>query len=211
MSDPLNRLASQIENVVPQLAMFAVARWVGAMLLVPCLRATSRVFPRMSYEFMLLVSNTCQMIYVLGVAVYACVVCFFIHDAWNNYDDLTSCSQHSIPRPMGIAAGVGLVGFFFTTRLSVSSTCVVVMLCAKEKNMLTGLAAICAWAIYAHSTTATPLLVVAFVVAGTHGSVCVCPSSAALCVCCFCWLCAWTWAGILKSCYSRTKKALKMD
>ena len=211
MADPLTRLASQIDAVVPQLSIFAVARWAGAILLSPSLRITSRFFPQLSDELRLVIYKTYCAINALGVVLYAFVVTFFLHDAWNNYDDLTTCSQHSVPRPLGIAAGVGLVGFFFTTRLSVSSTCVVVMLSAKEKNMLTGLAAICAWAIWAHSTSAIPLLVVAFVVAGTHGSVCVSPSSAALCVCCFCWLCEWTWAGLLRSCYTRSRKLLKLE
>jgi hypothetical protein len=211
MADPLTRLADQIDAAIPQLAMFAVARWACAIVLSPSLRITSRFFPQFSDELRLVVDKTYYTIHAFGVVLYAFVLTFFLHDAWKNYDDLTTCSQHSIPRPLGIATGVGLVGFFFTTRLSVSSTCVVVMLCAKEKSILTGLAAICAWGIWAHSTSAIPLLVVAFVVAGTHGSVCVSPSSAALCVCCFCWLCAWTWAGLLRSCYTRSRKLLKLE
>eukprot|EP00966_Prymnesium_polylepis_P170398 3938889-Prymnesium_polylepis.1 len=67
MADPLTRLASQIDAVVPQLSIFAVARWAGAILLSPSLRITSRFFPQLSDELRLVIYKTYCAINALGV------------------------------------------------------------------------------------------------------------------------------------------------
>lgn len=211
MSASLKRLTSQIDEVIPQLVIFAVMRWVVSVGLPATAFLLRRKFPLVSNAVGPAINKAKNKTNMAMVVFYVWMVYFFFKDAWDNSEDLTTCKDHTVPRPIGIAAGIGLVCFMMTFRLSVSLTAIVTLLCAKENNMLSGMSACTTLLIWMDRSSSFPILAIVCGVSAAHGSVCVSASSAALSVSCFFWLCVWTWVALLASVCRKGKKILKFD
>lgn len=211
MSDPLLRLTDQIDAQIPQFAVVATVRWLLALFQFPLLSLAHRSFPNKYRHAALLYRSSCDWLFVWMVLAWACLSVFVAADFWQNSEDVTQCQPHTIPRPMGVAAGVALVCFVFTTKMSVSVMCMVSFLCVKERNYFAGLAALLTAGVWINFELIPFPVFFTCVFAAIHATVCVCPSSAALSVACFCWMCCWIWSGILYGMWSWARRILKID
>jgi len=211
MSDPLLRLADQIDAQIPQFAVVASVRWLLALFQFPLLSLAHRSFPN-KYEYVaLLYRSSSNWLFVWMMVAWMCLTAFVAADFWQNSEDITQCLPHTFPRPMGVAAGVALVCFVFTTKMSVSVMCLVAFLCVKERNYFAGIAALLTTGVWINFELIAFPFFFTCVIAAVHATACMCPSSAALSVACFAWLCVWTWGGILSGVWSWARKILKID
>ena len=208
MSASLKRLASQIDYVVPHMVIFAVMRWIVSFGVTSTVFIVRRKFPLFSNEFGPAFKEARKKMDIVMVIIYVWMAYFFFKDVWVNSNDLTMCQKHTVPRPIAVAASIGLMCYMTTFRLSVSLTSIITLLCAKEKNMLSGMSACTTWLIWMNRTS-FPTLAIVCAVSAAHASVCVSASSAALSVSCFCWMCVWTWIYVLVSVCRKGKKLLK--
>lgn len=121
----------------------------------------------------------------MATASVAAACVFYASDMYSNSDLLVGCEPHSVPRPMGIAAGVALVCLLLTSKITVSTLSTVTLLCVKDRNVLADLAVLATvveWGGWAYATMLLFLPVAVF--AGWHATFCTMASSAALSVAC---------------------------
>lgn len=196
----LLRLASHIDAAIPQLALLAVGRKLTAMVVYAALTLASFSVVWKSRTVLLLRNcySTMKLRFAyMWATVYFMLVAYVIYDVTSNVNDFINCKAHEIPRPMGIYCSVSLVCFVFTTKISTSVMSCMVMLCAKDMNILTGIACIVNFAVWADAKGTSLTLFAVSCLAGVHFVFCRLSSSAALC--CSGLVCEVTWAWLTVS------------
>ena len=210
MSDPLLRLSDQVDAQIPQFMVVATVRWLLALFRYPLLSLAHRSLSnKHKYIIALVYHRSHEWLSIWMTLAWLCLTAFVAIDFWQNSDDITQCMPHTTPRPMGIAAGVALVCFVCTTKMSVSVMCLVSFLCVKERNYFSGIAALLTTGVWINFELIAVPFFFACILAAVHATVCLCPSSAALSVACFCWMCLWTWGGVLSSLWSWTANIIR--
>lgn len=208
-SQILLRLASQIDAALPQLALLAVGRKLTVAILFAVLRLAS-CSPlwesRTALAFRNCYSTMERRFSYMWASVYLVLVAYVVFDVASNIDDFINCKAHEVPRPMGIYCAVSLVCFVFTSRLSTSVMSSVVMLCAKDMNILTGIACIVNFAIWADVKGTSLTLFAMSCLAGVHFVFCKLSSSAFLCCSGFVWEATWAWLAVLSSIVDSLKR-----
>jgi hypothetical protein len=183
MSTALLRLSEQVDELIPHLVVFALARWLSVLLVWSPLRFlcnmtlfTSQATTQRMLRALYAPAGTCTRVTL--VTLFS----FYALDVWSNADLLHSCEPHPMPRSMGISAGVCLVCFLLTGRVVVSLFALVTFLCVRDRNVLTGLA-VCTTTVewLGHGRLCGYLVVV--IISGWHGLSCTLGSSAALSLC----------------------------
>ena len=195
---PLLRLAAHVEQQLPVLLLFALARWVGAGLARPLLRPLlRRLLAPLRPQIERLPAKGAELrlpgaVAVLVAAAYSAMV-------WRDFNDgdlarmssRPDCRPLDVPRPAGIAAGVGLGCFALTTRLSVSVHALVVLLCAKDANPFVLFASVLTmvdWVQPPPDSRAWLFALITGAMAASHATACTSSSSAALAVAAWAWV-----------------------
>ena len=169
--------------MMPQLILFVVTRWTATAAVRVLVQFVWWRLPSLHPRLRALaapVKRGGKKMVTAGVAS-ACV--FYATDMYSNSDLVMECEPHSVPRPMGIAAGVGLVCLLFTSRIAVSALSTVTLLCVKDRNVLAGLAVLATvveWGGYYYASVSMFVPIALF--AGWHATFCTMASSAALSV-----------------------------
>tara|TARA_B100001173_G_C16012469_1_gene558297 strand:- start:665 stop:1312 length:648 start_codon:yes stop_codon:yes gene_type:complete len=194
---PLLRLATLVEQQLPGLVLFAIVRHAVVRVSAPLLRRVP-LARKVVCTLQDPVFERAQYLLQIGIALY------YTLDAYENWDPevaFPDCRSRRVPRPIGIAAGLALVYFVCTVRATVSIYALVVLLCAKDANWMTGPAVLVAGCEYVQSDSAIHALAIGTVAIGAawHGTVCVSSSSAALAVASFVWVQLWLVWRLLRS------------
>lgn len=190
---PLLRLAAHVEQQLPFLLLFALVRWAGATLARPVLRRLLAPLRRRierlpaKGEELKLPMQTVNVCF----AVYFGLVYRELNEGdpvkmWSTPD----CRPLEVPRPVGIAAGLGLLYFVMTTRLTVSVLALVVLLCAKDASpfvLHSVLMTMVEWTQESHVLYTLGWVVVG-AMAAAHATACGSSSSAALAVAAWAWV-----------------------
>lgn len=193
MSEALLRLASQIETLLPHLLLAAVFRRLmvfaaGSVLGLLRFRGVSiREYARAVPGGFL--GTAAKWARAASLASFAC---FCLRDLWDNLVSglvdaqgaQGACEPHSVPRPVGLAAGLGLLAFMLCSRVSVSVCAMATLLAVKDRNLLCTLATLVVLLEWSCARLKTPVQLLACVVAGAHALYCASSSSAALSVAC---------------------------
>ena len=195
MSEPLLRLSAQLDSHIPQFAVVAVARWAVSQLWRAAAFAACIASPRLATRCRLGVRTAGGWLNAIARIGWTALTLFVAQDAYEHARDFTTCKLHDGARPMGVAAGVALLCFVCTTRLSVSLSCFAAFVCVKERNCLSGAASVCTVCIWGNFREAAVYSAGLCIAAAVHGTVCVQPSSATLAVWCFCWV----WVSVVGS------------
>lgn len=216
MSAALQRLSTQIDAVIPHLVFICFARkavaCAASLLLMlanmsdvcnsPNAVSIKRYYGLLEYRLQQ-VWSTCY----IALSVYA------VFDVFQNMDDFLNCREHTIPRPIGIFSAVALVCFVFTTKLSVSSLSIVVMYCAKDMSMMTGLAAMMSFSVWTDMNGVSVIVGLCTILAGLGWVFCSHKANALLfffgCV----WVGIWAWLSIVQAAMQtfKTRRAPKQD
>lgn len=200
MSEILLRLSKQLESAIPQLTLIALARKL-ASLVVSCVAVVFR-FSALS-EHRVVVGLTRYYLYVqtqidkAWAVAYILLIVYVVYDCVSNIEDLLNCRTHPVPRPLGIFCAVSLTCFIFTTKLSTSTLSVVVMLCARDLSMMTGLACVLNFAVWANIKGSSVFMAVCCILSGSMYAFCGQASNAALFSSNVCWLCTWAWLAVV--------------
>lgn len=139
---PLPRLTSQIDALLPHLVALAALRWVVCVVLGPVGRvALRRAAPAVYRRVRRSLRRASSFVAVplrglLATLVVYVGVCLLQYSSTTEH-----CGLHSDPRVMGVSAGVALTCLVFTTRMSVSLSSAAALLCVRELNPLAGVAA----------------------------------------------------------------------
>jgi hypothetical protein len=209
MSEPLLRLADQIDNHIPQFCILATVRWALFLFKPVLLSLSRRSFP-VKHGYAIELYQICtKRLYRCVVMGWISLVVFIANDFWHNTDEITRCKPHTTARPMGVSAGVALICFVCTTKMSVSSMCIVSFLCVKERNFFAGIAVVLCAGVWVELELTPFLFLLSCILSAVHGTVCVSPSSAALSVASFTWICTWMWSCIFSRMVSETLRLLK--
>ena len=187
MSAALLRLSSRLHDAIPHLLAIGVVRKVAASLV---RLVFLPVWPRTG-AFAEAYSTADRAIGLVWATAYAAVLAYAAFDIATNLADFLSCGKNQAARPTAIFCAVALCSFLFTTKLSASSLSIVVLLCAEQQNVLTGLAAALCVASWVDSSGSSVLLAVCALLSGLHFGFCAPSSSALLCLVCCGWLAAW--------------------
>jgi len=201
-------LSKQIDAAIPQLMMLALGRKITHVLLRVLIKACSMssAWNTKSIKSLRECYNTVELRFsYLWATCYMTLIAYVIYDCISNAADFINCKAHDVPRPIGIFCSVALACFVFTTKLSTSVMSLVVMLCAKQMNILTGLACVVNFAIWADVRGTSLTLLAASVLAGVHFVFCRLSSSAGLCTVGMVWCAVWAWMGVLGSLVSSSK------
>lgn len=201
-------LSKQIDAAIPQLMMLAAGRKITHGLLCLALKACSMssVWNCKPVQSLRDCYDTVELRFSYAWATcYMMLIAYVLYDSITNANDFINCKEHNVPRPIGIFCAVALTCFVFTTKLSTSVMSVVVMLCAKQMNILTGLACVVNFAIWADLRGTSLTLLAASMLAGVHFFFCRLSSSAGLCTAGMVWCAVWAWLGVLNSLVSSAK------
>ena len=199
MTDSLLRLSQQIDGQIPQFLIVALVRWLLSSLKIPILSLAHRLFPKACRLFATFHCRVKRMFSFWLLLLWMILASFVTVDLWKNSEDVIQCEKQTAPRPMGVSAGVALLCFVFTTKLSVSVMSLVTFVCVKELNFFAGLAALLTSVFWGNFPLKAVLCCLTFGFATAHATLCVSPSSAALSMACFCCVCAWIWKLILSA------------
>jgi len=133
----------------------------------------------------------------LWATCYIALACYAVIDVFQNLDDFLNCKENTTPRPIGIFSAVALACFVFTTKLSVSSLSIVAMYCAKDANMLTGLAAMVCFSVWTDIDGSSVIVCLCTILTGLVWVFCRQRSNAFLFFVSLAWLLAWAWLAIV--------------
>lgn len=200
----LLRLSENIEAALPQLMLLALGRKVVHEIVHVALRLAtcSSLWNSRTVLSLRDCYATVELRFAyLWATCYMSLVAYVVYDTASNLDEFINCKAHEVPRPLGIYCATSLVCFVFTTKLSTSAMSCVVMLCAKQFNILTGIAAAVNLAIWANIRGTSALLVAASSLAGAHFVFCRLSSSASLCSVGFIWSALWSWIAVIRACW----------
>jgi hypothetical protein len=153
MSTSLIRLSNTLGSSIPQIVLFVVCRKIISctfLAIVTFLQNTRLLNNRIAleinreYNFILYHVNQAWAILYISLIVYV------LYDCITNLSDILNCDNHTSPRPIGIYCAIALYCIVFTNRLSVSTLSIVVLLCAKDTNSITGLASVINFGVWAN-------------------------------------------------------------
>ena len=202
MSPILIRLSEQLDAFIPQMFMFAfarkllsyVARFVTFAARCSTIWSHERVIPiRRYYAYVQYCTKQ------IWSACYIMLVAYVVYDCLSNVHDLTNCRRHSMSRPIGIYCAVSLVCFVFTTKLSVATMSIVVLVCAKNISTLTGLACVINFLVWADVGGTSVAMSLCATLSALMFAFCGEPSSGALCMACVSWIFVWAWRAVVAS------------
>lgn len=200
MAEILLKLSNEIDAAIPQLMMVAFARKVGATLgravlaLVSCSAAWDS---KAGVSLRLCYVTVERRIARAWALCYACLVAYVVYDTASSAPDFVNCREHQAPRPVGIFCATALVCFVFSTKLSTAAVSCVVLLCAKERSALTGVASAVNFALWADVPATSLTVLAASGLAGAHFVFCRVRSSAALCCVGLVLSAFWAWQGVV--------------
>ena len=168
---PLVRLSDQLDSQLPLFVLLTIVRWLFWQSCCPLRHLLAKMLP--SGARVAPFGTRCATFFL------ACLTSYVFFDAAANVDTIQGCQPHSIPRPLGIAAGVALACFLTTTRLRASTACILTFLSVRERNTLSTLSSAASFSTWARLDT--PLLIATIAAASViHAVVCESPTSAAL-------------------------------
>ena len=204
------RLASQLDTAIPQIALLAIARklsiaTVYAMLKIVSYSSVSQSNTIRSFKNCYRTMET-RLAY-MWVSAYIFLVFYVLWDFAFHVNGLINCEKHELPRPLGIYCATSLACFVFTSKLSTSMMSCVVMICAKEMNMLTGIACIVNFSAWAGVRGTSITLFAVSLLSGVHFLFCGHSSSALLCCCGFAWAFVWVWLTLLSSIFDNINRS----
>ena len=210
-AETLIALSKQIDAAIPHLMLMALGRKIaheigrGVLKMLSCSSLwESRVCLSLQECY-----NTAERRFRYAWATcYMILIAYFIYDMASNSIDFITCKPHNVPRPIGIFCAIALTCFVFTTKLSTSMLSVVVMLCAKEMNLLTGLACVVNFAVWADISGVSLTLLVVSILSATHFFFCRLSSSATLCTVGVSWCAFWAWLGVINATLLSVKSML---
>lgn len=205
-------LSTQINDAIPELLMLAAGRKLAAVVVYAMFRMcalTSLWQTQRATAFAECYRVVESRFRYAWATAYFVLVMYVLHDVLLNIDDFIKCSAHNVPRPIGIYCAISLTCFVFTSKLSTSLMSLVVMLCAKDRSILTGIACAVNFAIWANVQGTSLTLFAASMLAGAHFFFCRVNSSAALCVSGVAWCFVWTWLGFVVSMFNGAKPKKK--
>ena len=214
MAEVLLRLSSQLDAAIPQLLVFAVVRKLTRSLFGVLLFAAScshvwqherTLSLRRHYAYVELKIDQAWAV------CYMALIAYVITDFASNMDDFLNCREHSVPRPIGIYCAVALSCFVFTTKLSVSTMSVLVMVCAKDMNTITGLACILNFSVWANIKGTSVAMATCTILSALKFAFCGHSSSAALCLASLSWLSVWGWLAVISSAFRNVEVVRKED
>jgi len=204
------RLSEQIEAAIPQMMLVAIGRKLAAL----CVKGMGLAFtctPIAKREFATSFARAYTDVKAWFDAAWSCayflVLLYAVYDVVTNLGDFVHCRPHNTPRPIGVFSAVALVCFTFTTRLSASSISLVAMLCARQHNMLTGLAACVNVAAWSNQNGAGVLLALCGMLSLLHYVFCGTSSSAALFATCAVWVGVWSWLTVIEIAFEARSKS----
>lgn len=201
-------LSKEIDAAIPHLMLMALGRKVvhaigkGMVTLLSCSPL---------WEHKIVTSlRTCydtveRWFQCVWTAFYMLLVVYFAYDTVSNSSDFIACKPHNVPRPIGIFCAVALTCLVFTTKLSTSMFSIVVMLCAKDMNLLTGLACVVNFSVWANIKGTWLTLLAVSILSALHFLFCRLGSSATLSTVGVSWCVAWAWLGFVDSTLSSVK------
>jgi len=212
MAEVLLRLSSKLDAALPQLLVFAIVRkltrsFFGVLLYVA---SCSHVWQnkcalslRRHYAYVQLKIDQAWAVCYMGLIAYV------IMDFASNMDDFLNCKEHRVPRPIGIYCAVALSCFVFTTKLSVSTMSVLVLLCAKDMNTITGMACILNFSVWANIKGTSVAMATCTILSALKFAFCGHSSSAALCLASLSWLSVWGWLAVLSGAFRNVEVVRK--
>lgn len=204
MAEILVRLSRQLDAAVPQLMVFAVVRKVamcvfGALAFVA---SCSRLWDNKRVLSVRRLYAYIEMrMHQAWVVCCAALILYVVMDLAFNFDDFLNCRQSTVPRPIGIYCAVSLLCFVFTTRVSVSTMSIVVTLCAKDMNTITGLACVLNFCVWADIKGSSVAFAMCSLLSALKFAFCGYSSNAALCVASACWVLVWGWTALVSSAF----------
>lgn len=214
MSEIMMKLSDQLEAAIPQLMLVALARKLVSL----CMRGmgfaiTCTPFAKgdLAVSFARAYKDAKACFDALWSCAYFAVLLYATYNLITNLGDFLHCKPSTTPRPMGVFSAIALTCFIFTTRLSASTMSLVVMLCAKQHNMLAGIAACVNVATWSNQKGAGVLLSVCGTLSLVHYMFCGQSSGAALTLACFAWILVWIWLAVIDLALEAHLKKKKRD
>ena len=202
MSTALIGLSNQIDAALPQLAMLAVGRKLAVATVWTALGLVS-CSPLWHLKAVRKLRNFCRVVQrrasYVWASVYVLLCTYVVWDTASNVTNFVNCKAHGAARPVAIHCAVSLVCFVFTSKISTSVMSLITMFCAKDMNVLTGVAGIVNFAVWADCRGCSLTLFAVACLSGTHFAFCRARSSALLCVAGLAWDALWTWLAIVRS------------
>lgn len=200
MSELMMRLSDQLEAAIPQLMLVALGRKFTAIsmrVMGFAITCTPLAKGELAASFARAYKDAKAWFDALWSCAYFAVLLYATYDILTNLADFLHCKPSTAPRPIGVFSAIALVCFTFTTKLSASSVSLVVMLCAKQHSMLTGLACCVNVATWCDQNGAGVLLSVCGMLSLVHYLFCGQSSGAALFAACFVWVGVWLWLAVI--------------
>lgn len=216
MAEVLLRLSSQLDAAIPQLLLFAVVRKLTRSFfgVLEFAASCSHIWQheralsfRRHYAYVELKIDQAWAV------CYIALISYVVVDFASNIDDFLNCREHRVPRPIGIYCAIALTCFVFTTKLSVSTMSVLVMVCAKDMNTITGLACIINFSVWAGIKGTSVAMATSAILSALKFAFCGHSSSAALCLANLSWLSVWGWLAVISSASTafRTVEVVRKD
>tara|TARA_B100001057_G_scaffold423472_1_gene445634 strand:- start:1159 stop:1797 length:639 start_codon:yes stop_codon:yes gene_type:complete len=200
MADILIRLSNQLDGAIPQLVLVAVFRKIASSF-VSFAAIVFRCSSLSEHRVAVAISRNYHYIQMqvdhAWAVAYFLLIFYVVYDCFLNLDEFLNCRDHPVPRPIGIFCAVSLTCFVFTTKLSVSTLSVVVMLCARDMSTMTGLACVLNFAVWANIKGSSVFMAVCCLLSGMKYVFCGKASNAALLTANICWLCTWAWIAVV--------------
>lgn len=210
MAKLLLKLSANIDAAIPELVLAAVARKAcffvaSSIFFVFKHSAAARCRPAVRLRRTYAALET-QLELAWATLTWVLLV-YFVADLLYSYDELLNCKKRSAPRPLGIYAGVALLCFTFTSRLSASTSALAVLMCVKDGSCVSGFAAVVGMATWTGQNGSGVLLSLASLFSLAHFAFCRQRSSAGLAALCGGWVCLWAWQTIVGRALSVSKRS----
>ena len=192
------KLSKEIELVLPQLFAATIARKAIFVFVYAVISVCSPLIKSRHYVLF----NDCYRdittrLKYLWVCIFVALALYAFYDIITNVNDFMNCRQHAVPRPLGIFCAFSLLCFVFTTKISTSVLCALVMLCAKDFNPLTGMSCILLFSEWAGLSGTSIILIGSSTLAAVNYVFCRTRSSAAFAGTGLAISMFWTWMTII--------------